>query len=67
MSADRAVLALKKEGGKSVTAQASGADVALIFWRKNGGVLLPLVLSRMEALKLRDMLDDAAFETSRKP
>jgi hypothetical protein len=56
---EREVLTLKKEGGKALTCHASGSDVALIAWRKNGGALLPLVLNRMEAQRLRSMLDAA--------
>lgn len=65
MSDDRKVLTLKKEGGKSLTCHASGGDVVLIAWRKNSGVLLPLVLNRMEAQYLRNMLDDAIAEATR--
>lgn len=61
----REVLALKKEGGKSLTCHASGSDIALIAWRKNGGVLLPLALNRMEAQRLRNMLDVAISEAAR--
>lgn len=53
---------LKKEGGKKVTVQVSGSDVAMIFWRKNDGVLLPLVLNRMEAKRLASWLLEAAAE-----
>ena len=61
----REVLMLKKEGGKSLTVHASGGDVALIAWRKNGGALLPLVLNRMEAQRLRNMLDAAIVEAAK--
>jgi hypothetical protein len=55
----REVLTLKKEGGKSLTVNAHGSDVALIVWRKNGAPLLPLQLNRIEAQRLRAMLDAA--------
>jgi hypothetical protein len=61
----REVLLLKKEGGKSLTVHSSGGDVALIAWRKNGGALLPLVLNRMEAQRLRAMLDAAIAEAAK--
>lgn len=61
----REVLTLKKEGGKSLTVHANGGDVALIAWRKNGGALLPMVLSRMEAQRLRSMLDAAIAEAAK--
>lgn len=54
-----AVLVLKKEGGKKITVKPYGADVAITIWRKNDGVLLPLVLNRMEAQRLSSMLDTA--------
>ena len=56
---------LKKEGGKKVTVQASGEDVAMIFWRKNDGVLLPLVLNRMEASRLALALANAVEDARR--
>ena len=62
VSKEDEVLVCKKEGGKSLTCLANGCDVALIVWRKNGGVLLPLVLNRMEAQRLRSMLDAAIAE-----
>jgi hypothetical protein len=58
----REVLTLKKEGGKSLTVNAHGADVALIVWRKNGAPLLPLQLNRIEAQRLRTMLEAAINE-----
>lgn len=55
---------LKKEGGKTVTVRASGSDVAVIFWRKSGGVLLPLVFNRMEAKRMASALIAAAEEAA---
>ncbi len=46
------ILFLKKEGGKKITVAPYGTDVVLTVWRKNDGVLLPLVLNRMEAQRL---------------
>ena len=56
---EEVVLTLKKENGKKVTVKAFGSDVVLTLWRKNDAVLLPLVLNRMEAQRLRSMLDAA--------
>ena len=53
------VLTLKKEGGKKITVKAHGLDVAITIWRKNDGVLLPLVLNRMEAQRLQRMIAEA--------
>ena len=64
MSTDNQVLLLKKEGGKKVTVTARGSDVAMIFWRKNDGVLLPLVMNRMEAKRLASMILEAAAEAT---
>jgi hypothetical protein len=61
-TAEREALALKQEGGKSLTVNANGNNVALIAWRKSGGPLLPLVLTRMEARRLAALLYDAAAE-----
>lgn len=58
------VLALKKEGGKKITTKAYGQDVVITVWRKNDGVLLPLILNRMEAQRLRQMLDDSIKEAA---
>jgi hypothetical protein len=54
MSTDKPadVLFLKKEGGKKITIAPYGSDVVITVWRKNDGVLLPLVLNRMEAQRL---------------
>lgn len=53
-------LTIRAENGKTITcdAMASGR-VNVIVWRKNGGVLLPLVLSVSEAEGLRTLLDKA--------
>lgn len=48
-----------QEGGKAITVEPSGKNVAIIVWRKNGGVLLPMALAKDEAKALRDMLDSA--------
>ena len=58
------VLVLKKENLKSITCSAYGNDVALTVWRKGGGVLLPPVLNRMEAQRLRVLLDKAIDEAA---
>ena len=50
------VIVLKKEGGKKITVKAFGNDVAITVWRKNDGVLVPLVFNRMEAQRLAQML-----------
>jgi len=63
--ADRKVLQLRRENGRSVTADASGSQIALIFWRKNSGVLLPLVLDSDEAEALSKMLLAAVKGASR--
>ena len=63
MSAE-SVISLKKEGGKKLTVKSFGADVVMTVWRKNGGVLLPLVMNRMEAQRLRDQLQAAIAEAS---
>lgn len=59
------ILLLKKEGGKKITVAAAGSDVAMIVWRKNDGVLLPLVLNRMESQRLQAMLQAATAEASK--
>lgn len=59
------ILALKKEGGKKITVKSFGNDVVVTVWRKNDGVLLPLVLNRMEAQKLHNMLLSAIEEATR--
>lgn len=64
MSACNPALLLKKENGKTVTVTARGSDVAMIFWRKNNGVLLPLVMNRMEAKRLASMILEAAAEAT---
>lgn len=51
-SLDSNILFLKKEGGKKITVKTHGSDVVLTVWRKNDGVLLPLVMNRMEAQRL---------------
>lgn len=65
MTSERDVLVLKKEGGKSLTAHATGGDIALIAWRKSGGALLPLLLNRMEAQRLCAMLKAAVDEAAK--
>lgn len=47
------------EGGKAVTVEPSDGRVALIVWRKNGGVLLPFCLTKTEARELARQLLDA--------
>ena len=64
MSVDE-ILLLKKEGGKKVTVRSFGNDVAITVWRKNDGVLLPLVLNRMEALRLASLIQTAAAEAAK--
>jgi hypothetical protein len=56
---------MKYENGKKITVNAAGVDVALIVWRKTGGPLLPLKLNRIEAQRLRDMLDAAVAESAK--
>ncbi len=59
------VLTLSREKGKTVTCDSPDrATIALIFWRKNSTPMLPLDLSRADAIQLRDMLD-AAITKSR--
>jgi len=62
----RIALELRRENGRKVTAEASGHQVALIFWRKNDGVLLPLVLDTDEAAGLAVMLQAAVVEANEK-
>lgn len=62
MNEERKVLPLRRENGRSATANASGHRVALIFWRKSGAPLLPLVLDSDEAAALADMLNAAVKE-----
>lgn len=54
--ADRKILNLRRENGRKATAESSGRQVALIFWRKNDAPLLPLVLDSDEAEELARML-----------
>ena len=51
------VITLTKEHGKAITVNASGRNVAVIVWRKNGGVLLPLEMTMIEASQLLNLLD----------
>lgn len=53
------IIELKQENGKKVTIGNYGSDVTLVIWRKNDSVLLPLVMNRMEAQRLRQALDNA--------
>ena len=53
------VVELKKENGKKITVGTYGSDVTFVVWRKNDSVLLPLVLNRMEAQRLKAELDKA--------
>jgi hypothetical protein len=53
------IIELKQENGKKVTIGNYGSDVTLVVWRKNDSVLLPLVMNRMEAQRLRQALDNA--------
>lgn len=59
---EREVLKLRRENGRSITASALGHRVTLIVWRKNDGVLLPLVLDSDEAATLAKMLTEAVGE-----
>lgn len=59
------VLFLKKEGGKKITVSTFGSDVVLTVWRKNDGVLLPLVLNRMEAQRLQAWIKRVVDEAPR--
>lgn len=58
------VVELKKENGKKITIGTHGSDVTLVVWRKNDAVLLPLVINRMEAQRLKTMLDNAILEAN---
>jgi hypothetical protein len=60
----REVLKLRRENGRSITADASGPRVALIVWRKNTSPLLPLVLDLDEAERLRELLQAAIEKAS---
>lgn len=53
------VIELKRENGKRVTIGNHGCDVTIVVWRKNDSVLLPLVISRMEAHRLKTALEEA--------
>lgn len=57
------ILFLKHEGGKKITVDTHGNLVTFTVWRKNDGVLLPLVLNRMEAQRFVSMLNIAIKET----
>ena len=59
------VLFLKREGGKKITVSAYGNDVVITVWRKNDGVLLPLVLNRMEAQRLASWIKSITDTTPR--
>lgn len=58
MSADTTIN-LKKENGKAITVNTYGADVAITLWRKNKAPLTSVVLNRMEAQRLRELLEAA--------
>jgi bifunctional DNase/RNase len=62
---ERKVLNLRRENGRSITAEASGHQVAVIVWRKNTGVLLPLVIDSDEAEELARMLTAAVKEAGK--
>jgi hypothetical protein len=63
MSSD-AVLVIKKERGKKITVKSFGADVVIMVWRKNDGVLLPLLLNRMGAQTLLKYIKAAITDAS---
>jgi len=56
------IIELKNEGGKKLTVNAAGGGVAMIVWRKNDAVLLPLQLTRLEALALVRLINTAMEE-----
>ena len=56
------VIVLKKEGGKKLTVKTFENDVVITVWRKNDGVMLSLLLNRMEAQRLAQMLIEVAKE-----
>jgi hypothetical protein len=59
MTTENKVLHLVKEKGKCITVIAAdqGRGGAIMVWRKNGGILLPLELTNLELIALREMLD----------
>ena len=57
----------KAEGGKKVTIKPWGREVVITVWRKNGGVLLPLVLNRMEAQRVVAQLQSAIAAAAKEP
>jgi hypothetical protein len=63
MSKTREVLKLSAENGRSATAHAWGDKVVITFWRKNQSPLLPLILTRDESAKLRELLQQAEAAT----
>lgn len=58
-------IALRNESGKTITVNISGEQVALIVWRKSGGVLLPLTLRVWEAKLLVNELQTAIKEATK--
>ena len=60
------VIALQHESGKTITVNTSGKQVALVVWRKHGGVLLPLALRVWEAKLLVNELQ-ASIDEAEKP
>jgi hypothetical protein len=56
------VIVLKKEGGKKITVRTFGGDAVLTVWRKTDGVVVSLLLNRMEAQRLARMLIEATKE-----
>ena len=59
------LIVLKKEGGKKITVKTFENDVVITVWRKNDGVLLSLLLNRMEAQRLAQMLVEVAKEAGK--
>lgn len=58
------IIELKKENGKKITIGTRGLDVTVVVWRKNDSPFLPLVMSRVEAHRLKIELEKAIAEAN---